>query len=758
MDKAGQPHIAWRLNGRIVYNGTDVGEGERPSVIIAPDGTVSVAYVSTGSVVMRSARAGQWSDPDTMPAKNPSWPTLALDSNGAVRLSYVGAADYGPDALWLVRLPDKSPILMPSLAGNVTDAWLTVNFNLEDTRNNYRLHDVLLTVNDVWVKMFQNTVPDGRYLFRLNPHQIFTSPGQPAPNRIAIQSWHMNPGHYAISSNYELIVRTAWSEQYAFATNEEEARRGVGTYVVNHDQPDLRILANATDLPVEMPKPGRMDIPVMIANLGEASSTPVRLVMLGEKNEVLATTQVPALNPGTDKTVRVPLEYDGKLSQLTFRLEENRDFNLRLRAWGLPSNDSLTLTLWGPKPTGYVGPEPGLPKVPLELKVGILNGPELAAKYRIVDAFSRRTIAKVVRGDQFGPLRSGTYRVAVQPYPDEGKEILFTDTIEHEAGVPQGVRLNSGISIDLPAAAGSISQWSVVEAGNPGRVVQWQNGRHPLMALPPGDYQLAILPMEQYSQRLVWPDKVRVEPGQHTTVKLDSTVLLDMPKDAPLGRWELVRFGKPNEVIQWQLPSFRTMVIPPGDYQVATLPMEQYSRRLVWPDKVRVEPGQHTTVKLDSAVLLDMANDAPLARWELVRFGKPDEVIQWQLHSFRTMVVPPGEYQVATLAMEQYSQRLVWPDKVRVQPGQQSTARLDSGVRLEMPKDASLARWQLVRLGKPEEVIQWQLGTFRTMVVPPGEYQLDVKADESGPWKTVADSVAVRQGHVTEVRVPEIPK
>jgi len=108
-----------------------------------------------------------------------------------------------------------------------------------------------------------------------------------------------------------------------------------------------------------------MDIPVMVANLGEATSSPVRLLMLGEKNEVLATTQVPALNPGADKTLRMPFDYDGKLAQLTFRLEENHDFDA--------SNDSLTLTLWGPKPTGYVGPEPGLPKVPLEAEGGRLE-------------------------------------------------------------------------------------------------------------------------------------------------------------------------------------------------------------------------------------------------------------------------------------------------------------------------------------------------------------------------------------------------
>src|SRR2546428_11134176 len=290
--------------------------------------------------------------------------------------------------------------------------------------------------------MFQNTVEEGRFVFRLNPSQIFTSSGQPAWNSVAIHSQHMNPGYYATHSEYRLIVRTAWNEHYAFAANEQEARRSVSSEPVNHDQPDLGIFANATNLPVEMPKPGPMDIPVMIANLGEATSSPTRLLMLGEKDQALATVQIPALKPGLDRTITMPLNYDGKVTQLTFRLENNRDFD--------PSNDSLTLTLWGPKPTGYEGPEPGLPKVPVELSVKLFNGDTPPSSFRIVSAFSQRMISRVVNGEQFGPLPSGTYRVAVQQYPDEGQEVLFTDNIQHQAGVPQTVQLNSGIKFEGP--------------------------------------------------------------------------------------------------------------------------------------------------------------------------------------------------------------------------------------------------------------------------------------------------------------------
>src|SRR5207237_6125615 len=99
-------------------------------------------------------------------------PALAVGDK-EVRLSYLAAAERGPAALWLVRLPDKEPVLMPSLAGNVTDAWLVLQFALRHQREHYRPHDVLVTFNDVWLKWFDATVPEGRYLFRLNPSHVF---------------------------------------------------------------------------------------------------------------------------------------------------------------------------------------------------------------------------------------------------------------------------------------------------------------------------------------------------------------------------------------------------------------------------------------------------------------------------------------------------------------------------------------------------------------------------------------------------------
>ena len=611
VDKDGRPHVAWRQNGRIIYDGSDLGEGERPSTVIAADGSVSLAYISKGALVVRTAKGRQWSAADTIPTKNPSWPTLALDSNGGVRLSYVGAADYGPDALYLVRLPDKQPILMPSLAGNVTDAWFTTEFDLNRWRSNYRPHDLLLTVNDVWVKMFQNTVPEGRYLFRLNPYQVFTSSGAPVPNRVAIHSWHMNPGHYSSYSGYRIGVRTAWSEHYVFAANEEEARRSIASERINHDQPDLGIFANAMNLPIEQPKPGRMDIPVMIANLGEATSSPVRLLMLGEQDKVLGSAQVPTLKAGADTTITMPFDYDGKVPEITLRLENNHDFD--------STNDSLRLRLWGPKPTGYEGPQPGVsdnlepsgPKVPLELTVKLFNENTLPSAYRILQGFSDRMISKVINGEQFGSLPTGTYQLAVKQYPNEGQEVLFPDTLQHQAGVPQTVQFNSGIMLDSQLAA-KVSQWSAADASSPERVIQWQSGQHPLMALPPGEYQVA---MQWDNQRVVWPEKIEVQPGQQTVVHVrpGSLMVSGTGKETynvydSTGKVDLVNYRPTNSVTEL-LPGTYTVVVNNSQQRVDVTPGQQ---AVVGAGSVMVSgTGKESYNVYDSSGKVDLVNYRP---------------------------------------------------------------------------------------------------------------------------------------------------
>jgi hypothetical protein len=336
VDGKGRPHVAWRQNSRVVYEGKGVGEGERPSLVVTPDGTPHLAYQAKGGIIVRSRKGEEWDAAEITPAKNPSWPTLAHGTDGP-RLTYLGAAEHGPDALWLLRLPSREPVLVPSLAGNVTEAWLAVRFALRGPRSGYRPHDLAVIFNDSWLRYFKDAIPEGRYLFRLDPHQVFTSAGRPVPNRVGVRSWHMNGGHYSTSGDYQLSVRTAWGEHFAFAADAAEGRQSsqVGRRV-NHDRPDLAVLANALDLPARAPEDGRIDLPATVANLGEAVSLPARLVLMDGK-QILAQADVPPLQPSEQHVVTFRLE--GLPGSVEFRIEQDApDFD--------PGNDTLTLHLW----------------------------------------------------------------------------------------------------------------------------------------------------------------------------------------------------------------------------------------------------------------------------------------------------------------------------------------------------------------------------------------------------------------------------
>jgi peroxiredoxin len=225
---------------------------------------------------------------------------------------------------------------------------------------------VLVTLNDARVHLFRQTVPEGRYLFPVDPWKIFVSAGPTVANRVGIRSWHMNAGHYAVNSDYSLIVRTGWSERHTFARSVDEARAVVRVRGAIHGEADLVLVANAVDLPVNVPEAGPLEFALTVVNLGEARSTPARVRML-VSNRPLAETAVPALEPLAERRIVMSLPYDGEMAAVTFALEQpGRDLD--------PANDVLVFNLWAPRQRAYdessptrpaPSPEPAPVDVPL---------------------------------------------------------------------------------------------------------------------------------------------------------------------------------------------------------------------------------------------------------------------------------------------------------------------------------------------------------------------------------------------------------
>jgi PKD repeat protein len=755
MDDKGQPRVAWRRDGRIMFGDKAVDEGERPTLAVSADGTTHLAYLSKDSIIVRSRKGEEWTPANTISAKNPAWPTLAQSEEGP-RLSYLGAAETGPDALWLVRLPEKEPALMPSLAGNVTEAALVVNFTLRDARWKYRPYDLWLSVNDAVVRTFSTTVPEGRYLVKLTPHQVFTSSGRPAPNRIGIHSWHMNAGHYVTVGDFRLMVHTAWNEQYAFGASEEEVRRSAETPRINHDRPDLTVLANGMELPMDAPKTGNIDFPVTVANLGEASSKTARLVMLDDKKP-LVQTNVPALKPGEQWSVTMRL--NGRLEKVTFRVEQEQpDFD--------PTNDALTVHLWTPEEAALVKNAAGTVVAagnaselgtPGKFPVDILDDPEPPHLCRVLDAQKDTEVARIEGGKLQKPLPTGKYRIALIHYQFEGEEVLFPQVIEYEEGKKLHLEIKSALRITKPKSAGPLFRWEVVKADKPNEVVQWQYAAHPLMLVPPGEYLVAVKPTQYNSERLVWPAKVTVKDGEPTVVKLESAITLDMPEAVgPLYRWEVVETGKPERVVQWHLADVRSMLVPPGEYLVTVKPTQYNSERLVWPAKFTVKEGEPTVVKLGSSIKIEVPNSVgPLHSWEIVRPDKPDQAIQRHLGDVRYTLAPPGEYLLAIKPTQYDSERLVWPAKVAVKDGEPTIVKLGSSIKLDMPENAGpLFRWEIVRPDKPDRVVQTHRGDIRSMLAPPGEYLVVVKPTQYNSERFVWPAkLTVKEGEQTTAKL-----
>ena len=59
--------------------------------------------------------------------------------------------------------------------------------------------------------------------------------------------------------------------------------------------------------------------------------------------------------------------------------------------------------------------------------------------------------------------------------------------------------------------------------------MQRQNGDQRMMVVPPGEYQVAMQPIEYYSQPVVWPQKIQVQPGQQAFVDFRSNQGNNLP-------------------------------------------------------------------------------------------------------------------------------------------------------------------------------------------------------------------------------------
>ena len=109
-------------------------------------------------------------------------------------------------------------------------------------------------------------------------------------------------------------------------------------------------------------------------------------------------------------------------------------------------------------------------------------------------------------------------------------------------------------------------------------------------------------PDQHYSGRVVWPTPMRVEETQQAIAALQSGVQLSVPAQAKIWRWKIVKAQGSQEVVQWTTSDARTLLVPPGEYQIVVQPEQHKEATVVWPQagSLVVSDGQIAQAALDA--------------------------------------------------------------------------------------------------------------------------------------------------------------
>jgi hypothetical protein len=291
----------------------------------------------------------------------------------------------------------------------------------------------------------------------------------------------------------------------------------------------------------------------------------------------------------------------------------------------------------------------------------------------------------------------------------------------------------------------------LLQDGHLDHEIQWQDSSQPLMTVLPGKYRVQVRQSSDEGDWVMWPEVIQVKPGQTTVVGADSALQLTIAPD--LGtpwRWRVIHPDNPDQVVQWRTGEHRSMLLPPGEYQVQLRDSSDEGDWVAWPQKIQVQSGQQAAFSIDTGLQLNVAQALGTPwRWRVIHPDNPSQVIHWRTGDHRSMIVPPGPYQIEIRQSSSEGDWVRWPDPVQVQSAQYATATVDSAIRLSIPAGQPLWRWSISATSAPDKVIQWLGGNNRQMLLPPGTYQVQIQ-QENGDRHVVSRNITLCHGQIAE--------
>lgn len=403
----------------------------------------------------------------------------------------------------------------------------------------------------------------------------------------------------------------------------------------------------------------------------------------------------------------------------------------------------------GPPPTGK--PRTG------KMHVRVLEDPGPPNLVRVLDPADGREVGRIVDGEIQGELRPGRYQLAVRHHAYESSEVVFPKQVDLRETDESFPPITTGVRLKVAKWARMPDKWELVRVERPDAAVQAQPGKLSEMAVPPGEYRLAILPINYKSRRVVWPQPVVVGESGVTEVTLDSGVAppeaLVRAMEKPPYQWAVWRG---NEVLQHAEESWEPLLVPPGGYRWSCQPVS-YRSKPAKLGNVGVKAGELATPAAPAVVELRPAEwSGKPSAWSLATPGTREPAQTMTDGELGPAVVAAGEYELRVHPDRYKTSEIVIGAPFPLDAGATRTLELNTGLDVQPSEQAEPPDLIVyTRDGEKEPVQRWsEPPAWRPQLLPPGKYRVAIHPDrydsEVVAWPTV---VEVKEGQLARLTI-----
>jgi hypothetical protein len=458
---------------------------------------------------------------------------------------------------------------------------------------------------------------------------------------------------------------------------------------VNHNLPDIGVFANPLDVPQSPKDSDKLNLKLLLANVGPVPSQPLVLSTYNkppeeatEADKVLSDVTLEPFDSQKSSRVELPLTFQAaSTGRLYFVARGGEDFdptyNVNVLTFAAPGQESPLAGIDEPvaaaTPTPMAPGKLGTLSLTIYVRRGVVAANTDVEVYRAGDR--KDAISLSHDNPAVFPLPAGTYDVKARYETPLGRLYQWvTGLAVREGETTEGsVSFGTGTLMVTSRKEGIVQDEDfylvVYPAGEREKYVLDTNDNPAILTLPAGTYDLQV---SYYAGREQWIERVIVEEGKRTEQVVDYFAFSPTPVPTPdIGRGNLVitvyasegveayrglkleievyLAGDHTKYLEWEQRRPSLFSLPPGTYDVhVTL-----GRLDKWLNGLVVERGKTTEAsvtfnfgRLIISVYEAEGVEAESVHVEVYPAGEHAEYLDWEPGTHSRFSLPAGTYDV----------------------------------------------------------------------------------------------------------------